>query len=406
MGGGTIRPTGSISNDSEQPVPLWHWAPGYNVSEDTKQIKSMILPNTRIRVGAITNPGLIGAASLNTSCLLNTLDFNGVVIEKMWRRLSQLGTTSGSVEVKSATVGIQAGQILVPVGTVEMGWEKGRTAKQNILIPSASIDQEMAKLKKPWGLFVSLCTGVMSRVCLGEVVAFLGPRCMRDLIPCDEGQIAGNSSVPMDLAQTFRDATDLGTWAMSLSPSNQEKVVNLSKAVLDKLQHTGLDSHKKLVLGCVSDDRSLDSYKIPCKGDNEWTRVLSDSTEAATFACITPCCLQTPTRKCQRKGSANFELPRSFCLSTRVGIHEKNSRTGNEATVAVGIRPGKSYRINSGDSMLLATAVTGSDPLYFTVKKQNPLLCVISRIEKKMIIRESNASWAIECIIGPLYEER
>jgi hypothetical protein len=264
----------------------------------------------------------------------------------------------------------------------------------------------MTKLKKPWGLFLSLCTGVMSRVCLGEVVAFLGPRCMRDLIPSNEGQIDGSSSVPMDLAQTFRDTADLGTWVMSLSPSNQEKVVNLSKTVLDKLQHTGLDSHGQLVLGCVSDDRSLESFKIQCKGDNEWTRVLLDSTEAATFACITPCCLQTPVRKCQGKEPPNFELPRSFCLSTRVGIHEKSPKTGDTTLRAVGIRAGKSYWVNSEDSTLLATAVAGSDPLYFTVKRKNPLLSFISRIEKKMIIRESNETWAIDCIIGPLYEER
>jgi hypothetical protein len=58
----------------------------------------------------------------------------------MWHLLSTLGPTDGSLEVKSASFGIQAGQLIVPYGTAEVGWEKGRSAKQDMLISGASID--------------------------------------------------------------------------------------------------------------------------------------------------------------------------------------------------------------------------------------------------------------------------
>ena len=101
--------------------------------------------------------------------------------------------------------------------------------------------------------------------------------------------------------------------------------------------------------------------------------------------------LRDPVAKVSKEGIPTFWAPTVLLSINSRWNSWENSRTGHERLQEVGIRVGKSYWVNSEDSGLLATAIAESDPLYFTVKKKNPFLPVISRIEKKMIIRESNA---------------
>ncbi len=65
----------------------------------------------------------------------------------------------------------------------------------------------------------------------------------------------------------------------------------------------------------MSDGHPIPKFTIPCR-NQEWIRVLTDSSEVATFACVTTSCLETSDCKCKAK---NWARPNEFRLSTRVG---------------------------------------------------------------------------------------
>ena len=74
----------------------------------------------------------------------------------------------------------------------------------------------------------------------------------------------------------------------------------LSAKSSNKLQHTGLDrKDATLVIAWPQEGDIERGLKIPCKAQTCWAQVIADAEDCATFAYVTPKCLETNHVKCR-----------------------------------------------------------------------------------------------------------
>lgn len=151
----------------------------------------------------------------------------------------------------------------------------------------------------------------------------------------------------------------------------------LVKEILYQLQSTGIDHENTLRLGWVQDNNALKCLKIPCHGSNLWAKILTDSCDVATFACVTDQCLESSSSShvCQGSRPVDYNPVHVFQLSTRVRPVrvDYNSRVVTDTV----LEDGKEYSIGQDDLMLKASAAVQGNDVRLTVKRSNtdsPLL--------------------------------
>jgi hypothetical protein len=83
-----------------------------------------------------------------------------------------VGVKDPSISFKSLTLGLQGGQYVNVIAQGTFETEPGTPAKQKAIWSMGLFKVQLAEYDRMWGLFVSLCTGVMARVRLREIVAF------------------------------------------------------------------------------------------------------------------------------------------------------------------------------------------------------------------------------------------
>jgi hypothetical protein len=117
---------------------------------------------------------------------------------------------------------------------------------------------------------------------------------------------------------------DLGTWLGALDYQLQLAFESPIMAVLFLLQDTGIDTRAKTFsIGCIQPGLPFQCFKVPCRGENFWARMIADSEDIATFAYMTTECLQATTIKCRGLGASWRDSTALF--STAVFCHQKSS---------------------------------------------------------------------------------
>ncbi|KAL2864273.1 uncharacterized protein BJX67DRAFT_383934 [Aspergillus lucknowensis] len=406
-------------SDLESPLAIrkWHWLANnrkdvlrrLHFMMDVQVVRTGIDLHTQIRIGARDYPGLhpIGPARLNGQCPNH--DFRNFIPEELLsRRLRPLGTRDPFMELQSLTAGIQGGQgaIVTAQGTVAK--KPGITAKADLLNFAGPFKVRIAKLDKMWGLAVSLCTGVMTRVRLRDLVAFYCLSCSPDNIPDVHGQNNREDSL-RGFAQAMYTHDSLCTWVKSLVPQSknawyqqgeiEQHLSKLFSEVLEMLKDTGVQDNGNLAIACIPQGHSLESLTVYTR-TNPWVQVLKDSAFTATFACTLPRCFETDNCRCQKN---EWQFPEEYQLSTKLDILMDDQ---SESEARHKLQVGKSYRINSAD-LNMTTKIHhrmesshGNAVYYATIKRSVLNSAIFEYVPKRPRLRENDSTNAVEVIIG------
>jgi hypothetical protein len=104
----------------------------------------------------------------------------------------------------------------------------------------------------------------------------------------------------------------------------------IRELLIKKLQHTGVDRNKRLMVSWMIDNDARRCFVIKCKGGNLRAQILTDSDSIATFACITASCLESPCRtshqfqalSTMQSCQANPAQPFQLCTQVRPFLRE------------------------------------------------------------------------------------
>jgi len=141
-----------------------------------------------------------------------------------------------------------------------------------------------------------------------------------------------------------------------LSPEARDTAINIVKSMLEVLKDTGIDENgEELVIAWVRRDSPYSCLRLRCEKTSLWARILADSEDCATFAYITPLCLEIKKHKCRNLEVAPWHNV-SNLLDTAVCPQLSNREL---VTVANTLTPWKlqhevSYLIGKSRSNLIA----------------------------------------------------
>jgi hypothetical protein len=437
MLGGILSPNNRTTDEKV----LWHWEriaePSMpdSLLERTAEKGDGIHLNTRMRVGATGQIPLNSTPEGWKKCPRADIE-SDLELRKCFRQsLSHLGAQDPALELKSTQAGLQGGQFVVP--QLLWTWERspGRSVKWNLLYSNLGFDSWIAELDNSWGLLVSLCTGVMKRARLRDLIAFVGPCSFHELIPTLPG--FHDRMADDDFARIFSGREDLKKWIdgivkeycerkigqsteiarerqmlepqagqektlAQLRAALQEQIHTMIKAVLKNLQYTGVFRKDHLALAWMSPGQSAKQLRMSCQ-EHVWTRVLTDSSQVATFGCIGPFCFETPECPCR---GTDWNPPKRFQLLTEVAYYTKYY-DGTTTKQFRELQLGRSYWINTSDLNLLAKVLgmksdSKSNLLYYYLLIKESLLDAKFRrhLDVKHMIREEDNQGSFSCVIG------
>jgi hypothetical protein len=225
---------------------------------------------------------IIGANDrINTGCPTKPDPYyNTVVRANISTSTRELGTWPESWTLREIQCGIQAGQYINAAFNATWIKSDAQTVKQRGL---EEVDLDF--LDKPWGLLISVCTGVAQRVTLREVVAEV-------MLPMMDARIGKSSDwrhltsiVIKELKKpTFR------AWFDILSIDKQEALGRDIRYVLRRICWTGINSATNLVVSCPMQSMTNACIHIPLKKSRGLASILKDTEGSATFACLTNTC--------------------------------------------------------------------------------------------------------------------
>ncbi|KAJ5805718.1 uncharacterized protein N7503_003320 [Penicillium pulvis] len=402
------------SDESVDGIPKWHWESlNQNDENDISHISrgnASIDRHIRVRIGGTNSLRLtpIGPSYLNKSCPRSA----GLCSEKrLGSSFQVLGVSDPQWKMEDFNLGLQAGQIVNVVTEATFIRVPGRTVKEAVLNSVGFFEFQIAEFDQMWGLFVSLCTGVMTRVRLREIVAFICLHVPRQ-VPVMPGKTR-EASLHAFL-QVLSGEESLTTWVESLAqefeqniPGTgdylrilQEQVLSLFKNVMAMLKETGVSRNGDLHLAFITQRLEIQMLALSAE-DHPWTKVLSDSSLTATFACVSPYCFQTMGHMCQKD---QWRMPDKCRLATKLNAYTHHLQWAADPTDV--LKVGKSYCINARHLNMLAKVdgfVTsfGEHPFYsISTKKSLVPLSISQHIRKRADLREENSETAVKCIIS------
>ncbi|KEZ45807.1 hypothetical protein SAPIO_CDS1622 [Scedosporium apiospermum] len=446
IGGGVLFP---VENQGWSSVYRWHWTDGNGTGSQKATMDSYFAVdlNTKIRVGGFgsdvvttsststvtravlplarrpnaTPPGTfmaIGPSSINPACRFSTWTADATRRRYMSHHLRDIGTHRPFTAFAGYDVGPQIGSYLLLQLMRKYERRPGTTLKDTILQKWDGMPQFLRGLDKPCGLFVSSCTKVIARARLRDLIAFAGPLVLPEAFPLLLGQ--GQEDSIASWVHALRGSEDLYDWARNqrtdqgnglASADGSAKVKDLILGVLRILEPTGITASGLLSTAWVSPHEVINVVSSRCRRGS-WLALLADSEFSATFACVTPLCLNTRDRRCLSETSSpwhcSFESGlEDFTLSTRISQYaDLPSGNTSEAYNGVELEVGQSYLINTQDfetaAKLLEVDET-DEPFYvFEVKKAALVTVFVKRLYMKgrgRFIRESNDENSRPCLI-------
>ncbi|KAH8803402.1 hypothetical protein F5884DRAFT_805396 [Xylogone sp. PMI_703] len=294
--------------------------------------------------------------------------------------LEELGTFPSYWEVSERQVGfgVQGGQSGVASFQFNQTWVKmpGHTKKSKMLARQVMYT---ADLEGPFGVQVSLCTGIARRVRLRELLA--------DILPAYIAALVAKPPLWKSLDENFHilDAlkgSNLKDWLVTLDHDHQRTFENLVFAILFLLQDTGVDPKgENFFIACIQPDSPSHCFKVPCKKESYWARMLADSEEIATFAYITTKCLETTQVKC--RGPTAAWANSTGLLWTSVSCYQ------DRVAAATSSAPSPQWALKDSEAYLLGKP---DAPLFVRVYRPNRseephLLVSLSTIPREYLYR-------------------
>jgi hypothetical protein len=240
------------------------------------------------------------------------------------------------------------------------------------MLPSNEID--LAFLDSSCGLQISLCTGVSRRVALRKLLADV-------MVPFFESRRFARYADWEDLktrhaiVNNFRDG-DLGKWFDELPTPLKETTIYIVRSMLEVLKHTGIDRNgEELVIAWVRQESPFSCLRLRCEKTSLWARILADSDDCATFACITPSCLENRNYRCQNLIVApwhNVSNLLDTAVCQHLSIHD--TQTVKDTIIPWTLQNEVSYWIGkSGSSLIAQVRLTKEDPEPRLVVRQNAI---------------------------------
>lgn len=235
-------------------------------------------------------------ATLNTACpiactLTSGHNLSGLTTTSM---LHELGTRPSYWDMRERQLGGQGGNFVF--ATFNVSWVKNDSEtikKEKLRGDFSTLDLQF--LEAPWGVQVSVCTGVAQRVPLREVIAdAMNPMVSAWGYRPDEW---GELVKVHDIVSKFR-SPGFKDWIDGLDLRRRQAVMQIAGYILKRLSYTGFNKNFELVVACPLPQDAFACIHIPCKKQQLWARILKDSEECATFACMTSRCLETDEHKC------------------------------------------------------------------------------------------------------------
>ncbi|GFF74473.1 hypothetical protein CNMCM6936_007607 [Aspergillus lentulus] len=398
------------SDETDDAIPKWHWTLVNQAEYSMRLICETNIRvdlHTRIRIGDTNGLHLtpIGPAYWNQSCR------RSMSFEELQSNFQIPGASDPCIEMKNFTVGLQSGEYMNFIAQATFEKVPGRTAKEVLLTSKGLFEFQISEFDEMWGLFVSLCTGVMTRVRLRDLVAFV---CLH--VPGQIPKLPGNSyEASLDaFVQALSGEEHLTVWLASLVLESeqrdlstrqslewlQERILSLFRNVLAMLKDTGISKNGDLHLAFLNEQRKNRMLVLSAR-DHPWTKILSDSSITATFACVSPYCFETIGHTCQE---GQWKLPDKFRLSTKLNTFTRHLRgtDGPGETLQIG----KRYCINAPHLDMVAKVdrlvdVVGQHSFYsITAKKRRVPLFVSQHIRRRADLREEDSASAFKCIIS------
>jgi hypothetical protein len=269
-----------------------HWTP--LAKFDEAAVAGEWARSQRIRVGA--------QIDVNPRCTAQEID-HLKAFEGLWK---PLGTSMAYWKTQEKQIGLQGGQYVTMV--YNSTWDKvpGIRLKTQMISDLDKRIEYFAFLNACCGLQVSACSGLARRVTMRELLS--------DLLPTF---ISRQASVPTSWRTLLNGYDPLGIlasddfrpcqqWFSEMSeknPAGFDWFWRWTSDLVKALELTGLQSvGDDFVVGFIPSDPAeyLRRISIPTKGSNLWLKVLRDSETSATFAYLTPKCLQLDGKGCQQ----------------------------------------------------------------------------------------------------------
>jgi hypothetical protein len=219
IGGGTLAksstPPGSSVTDQRR---AYHWS------------RLQITKLDGLGAFNIREPLEVGGVSIQVSCTIDLQQCR----KELECYLVNLGTEADHWKLVDRQLFFQGGQYVgFQVGNV-YSKIKGKSLKA-VLLDNWRIMLDFRLLLQPWGLQVSLCTGVARRVPLKNLIqepmfAYIGRQSLRDW-----------GAIRTDMRSAFSDAIDYMTWTSGLRGANRDCAIKVITFFLEILKDTGVD---------------------------------------------------------------------------------------------------------------------------------------------------------------------
>jgi hypothetical protein len=141
-----------------------------------------------------------------------------------------------------------------------------------------------------------VCTGVARRVALRKLLADV-------MIPFVESRASKpqlwKELIAQGIVENFQRG-DLDVWFENLTLELSETAIMIVRSMLEVLKDTGIDRNgEELVVAWVRKESPYSCLRLRCEKTSLWARILADSEDCATFACITPLCFEVEKHKCR-----------------------------------------------------------------------------------------------------------
>ena len=298
--------------------------------------------------------------SINEECSINEAMYR----ESSFCALEPLGTFEVFWEARERQAGFQAGQYLA--GTCSQTYKKIR----GITLKERALEQPdwclIRFLEQSWGLQVSFCTSVARRVSLRELVTDLFTMFVNPLKQDTWQELINNHNI----IQAFTQG-DIFAWLRTLSQKLQDFVLALVRSILERLQYTGLDRRNTTLMIAWPREGDIErGLKIPCRAETCWAQLIADAEDCATFAYVTPKCLETNHVKC--RGSQRAWQNVSKMLVTEMSPSRPEGQPAFVAKAPIADPP-------AAPVTTTATATSQwelEDQKTYYIKKLDSLLCV------------------------------
>ncbi|KAG9758549.1 purine and uridine phosphorylase, partial [Aureobasidium melanogenum] len=246
-----------------------------------------------------------------------------------------LGTFGEFWSLREVQYGSQAGQYALVA--INMTWVKteARTIKSAI----NNGDWDLSTLEAPWGLLVSVCTGVAQRVPLREVVAEVMPSMVASMRkrPREWELLAQNHNI----VEKSKDPA-FKTWFSSLKGPEQDALDVVTEYILKKMYWTGVNQREKLVVACPSFENPSGCIHMPREQNQALASILKDSEDCATYASVTTKCIETDDQKCRNSHKPTWQ-DRASLLITSVCQYQQLKTGKRQKLYQQGLQDGKQY---------------------------------------------------------------